>query len=463
MIFTRLPGHALAAVLGAAWLSACSLDVPDLNNPGIDTLQVHPDAVSIGAACTGLLIGNRSQIANEFGYVDELGIVGRESYNFDAADPRFVNELLAGPLSQASPLGGNFWQVPYANIRLANVILDALDKVPAGDLDDSGKAGVRGFVHTMIALELLQVIVTRDTIGAVIDTDRDLSQPLGQIVSKDMVYARIASLLDSALPDLDAAGKAFPFLLSSGYAGFDTPAAFRKFNRALRARAAAYTKDYAAVNDALSLSFLDDSAKADFTVGVYYTYSTKTGDTTNGLINPNIYVHPSVQADAQKKADGKTLDDRYTNKVTTTDNPGSVTGTPLASSLVFTPLYGSPSARVGLIRNEELILLKAEQLFFTGDTAKAIDELNIVRTRSGGLEPLSPTTDPTTFTSELLYERRYSLLFEWGHRWIDVRRFDRATDLPLDDPTYVRNMRFPIPLQECNARPNEPACKLGSL
>src|SRR5262249_56283555 len=98
--------------------------------------------------------------------------------------------------------------------------------------------------------------------------------------------------------------------------------------------------------------------------------STKTGDIANGLINPNIYVHPSVQADAQMKSDGKP-DDRYTSKVTTTDNPGSVTGTPLKSSLVFTPLYGSPSTPVALIRNEELILLKAEALFFTGMTGPA--------------------------------------------------------------------------------------------
>jgi len=36
-------------------------------------------------------------------------------------------------------------------------------------------------------------------------------------------------------------------------------------------------------------------------------------------------------------------------------------------------------------------------------------------------------------------------------------------DLPLDDPSYMRNVRFPIPLSECNARPGEQACTLGSL
>jgi hypothetical protein len=116
-----------------------------------------------------------------------------------------------------------------------------------------------------------------------------------------------------------------------------------------------------------------------------------------------------------------------------------------------------------MIRNEELILLKAEALFMTGLTGPAIDELNIVRTRSGGLGPLPPTADMATFVTELLYERRYSLMFEGGHRWIDVRRFNRVTDLPLDDPaTHVYNIRFPFPSAECNARPGEPRCMLGS-
>jgi hypothetical protein len=65
------------------------------------------------------------------------------------------------------------------------------------------------------------------------------------------------------------------------------------------------------------------------------------------------------------------------------------------------------------------------------------------------------------YTTALLYERRYSLAFE-GHRLIDVRRFERTMDLPLDMPDHVRNIRYPIPLAECDARPGEPNCMLGS-
>ena len=80
--------------------------------------------------------------------------------------------------------------------------------------------------------------------------------------TRPAVYAKIASLLDDATTDLDAAGKAFPFELSSGFTGFDTPKTFRTFNRAIRARVAAYTADYATVLTALGESFLDDTAMA---------------------------------------------------------------------------------------------------------------------------------------------------------------------------------------------------------
>ena len=57
---------------------------------------------------------------------------------------------------------------------------------------------------------------------------------------------------------------------------------------------------------------------------------------------------------------------------------------------------------------------------------------------------------------ELLYNKRYSLLFE-GHRWIDMRRYGRLTDLPQDIATFVRFSRFPFPQRECDPRPTPPA------
>ncbi len=510
MRIQTLPALALASVLTPLALAACDLNVPDLNDPSLDDLKNHPDAISIGAACTGLLIGNRGGVATEPGYVDQLGILGRESYNFDAADPRYIGELLTGELSSGSPYGGNFWAGPYANIQLGNVILGALDKVT--DLSDQDKSAIRGFTKTINALDLLEVVITHDSNGAVLDVNPD---PLGQlppiITDTTQQYAKITGLLDGAVTDLTAAldpkdpgAATFPFALGNGFAGFDTPLTFLQFNRAISARVAVYREDYqTALNiftstDPLQQSFLnDDPATLDINDGVYYAYSTKPGDTASALINPNIFAHPSIEADAEHDANNDPIDARLLRKTAPAASPpGSAratAGLPMHPGpdgtqlpvLTFKKLYPNPEASVPLIRNEELVLLEAEALWFTNDHAGAMARINAIRQVSGGSKLPQITTIPASdagFVAVLLHEREFSLLFEGGHRWIDARRFDQRfgtlKTLPLFQPLDkdgkpmldmdgkpiidTLNVRYPIPLPECNARPGERACTLGS-
>jgi len=446
---TTLSCLALAGLFG---LVGCDLDVPDLNNPGLDELSENPTPSGVNAACTGLLIGNRAGTATANGYVSQLGILGRESYNFDAADPRYIGELLAGELQPGSPFGGAFWGGPYANIRLAEIVLDAVDRV--AEFDGAPASAIKGFVHTIKALDLLRVITTRDTIGGVIATDTDGVDQLGPIASKEAVYEEIAALLDQGAMELADGGDAFTFPFSAGYAGFDTPPTFLTFNRAIRARVAAYMEDYDTVLSALGESFLDDSATGDLNAGVFHSYSTGAGDATNGLTNPNIYAHPSVVEDAE--AD----DARVAAKVVQVPEEEAGGALGLTSDLKFT-MYTSPSAPVPIIRNEELILLRAEAEWAQGDLDLATADLDIVRTAAG--LPATTATTAMEVEDEILYNRRYSLLFEGGHRWIDLRRFDRLDELPLDQEGFVINVRFPLPSAECDGRPGEAACTKSSL
>jgi hypothetical protein len=443
----------LLASISALALGACDLDIGDLNHPQLDDLQNHPTRTSVDSACTGLLIGNRRNVAAENGYIMQLGILGREATNSDSADPRYVTELLNGPLNAGSPFGGNFWALPYANIKVANIILDVVGKVPAGDFTAEESSGIKGFTKTMQALDLLEVIDTHDSNGIVVDPATSFTE-LAPIVDKAAGFAKIVSLLDTAKTDLMAGGTAFSFPLSPGYDGFNTPATFLKFNRAIRARVAVYMKDYDAALAALGESFIDETKSLD--LGVYHVFGTNSGDTVNQLVNPNIFVDGSVQKDVQKKADTKP-DDRYTRKVIESKD---------GKTLTFAA-YTSPTSRVPIIRNEELILIRAEAEIGKSDLANAAKDLNFIRTTSGGLAARADLT-AGNIVDELLYNRRYSLLFE-GHRWIDVRRFDRLADLPVNtDPMTgkvdVRNARYPLPLNECNARPaDEPACAKGSI
>jgi starch-binding outer membrane protein, SusD/RagB family len=448
----------------ALQLCACDFNVPDLNNAGVIDLEKSPTRALVTAAAIGLLDGHRTGLATPNGYVSQLGIIGREAFNFDPADPRYVSELLTGQLDRSGPFGGAFWGGPYGNIRLANLTAAASDKV--ADYSTMERDAIKGFAHTMIALDLLRVIVTHDTNGAVIDTDRPLGS-LGKIASKAEVYAKIVELLDQAKVELGTGGTSFSFPMNSGFAGFDDPKSFIKFNRAIRARVAMYTGDFAAAVTALSESFLDATANSvdKLNVGPSLNFSPNAGDTENLLTNTNIFAHPSFTTDAQKN--GTVIDDRFTRKITVLDPGDAGSSGDLESNLQFM-IYGSSEDTafpIPLIRNEELILLRAEAAFRQGRKGDAIGDINIIRTISGGLAGTTLTAASTDeqFITEILYNRRYSLMFEGGHRWIDLRRFGRIGDLKCAETGQVCNVRYPIPQSECDARPGEPSCSTSSI
>lgn len=445
----RLKVYCLLALLGLG--AACTnLVAPDFNNPSIDELQGNPTRAAAIAAATGLLIGARANIADFNGYVSLMGILGRESYNLDGADPRFIVEMLEGNLNPGTPaIGGNLWARRYENIRNANILLNALEVLPddpAVGMTATEKEATRGFAKTIQALDFLLVINTRHDNGAPIDVDQPLGADPAPIESPEAVLAHVVTLLEEAQGHLQNGGAAFPFPLSEGFAGFDTPATFLRFNRAILGRVEVYRGNFVGALAALNGSFLSTAAPLD--LGVYHVYSGRSGDITNALVDPDLYAHPSIETDAEEQPNGQ-LDDRFLRKVAEVAQADPQRG--LTSDLKFTPLYPSPTAPVAIIRNEELILLRAEANIGLGNVEAAATDINFIRVNSGGLEPRGDLT-AANILDELLQQKRYSLLWEGGHRLIDLRRYNRLDELPLDQPTHQINAQFPIPLDEQLAR-----------
>ncbi|HUP00682.1 MAG TPA: RagB/SusD family nutrient uptake outer membrane protein [Gemmatimonadota bacterium] len=435
---------------------ACSnLMAPDFNNPSIDELQENPTRAGVIPAATGLLVGARDNIAEFNGYISLTGILGRESYNLDGADTRYATEMYTGAvLNPGSPaLGGNLWALRYKNIRNANIVLNALNALldaPPEGMTPAEKEATRGFTKTIQALDFLLIINTRDVNGAPIDVDRPITDPPAPIESKEEVFAHIVSLLEEARTHLQAGGSEFPFPLSPGFAGFDRPATFLEFNRALLARVEVYRMEFdpgaaARALAALNESFVSTAAPLDR--GIYHVFSGGSGDLTNGLVDPDLFAHTSLEADAEQQPNGQ-LDARFLRKVAEGE---SRTLLNLTSDLRFAPLYPSPFAPVSIIRNEELILLRAEANIGLGNVATAAQDINFVRVNSGGLAPRNDLT-AANILDELLDQKRYSLVFEGGHRWIDMRRYGRLDELPLDRPGDVVHAAFEIPVDEELAR-----------
>ncbi len=443
----------LATIVSASVMllvaSGCKdLVVPDYNNTSIDDLVANPTPTKVAQAAQGLLVGTRVGMGAQNGYVSLLGILGRESYNFDPADPRFVTEMVIGPLDGGSPaFGGNLFAAPYRNIRNANLLLGAAEAVVG--LTAAQKSAVTGFAKTIQALDYLNVINTRDDLGAPLDVNIDPVGDPAPIATKAEVFAHIVALLDDGLADLQAGGTAFPFSLSPGFTGFNTPATFALFNRALKARVEAYRGNYASSLAAVNASFINTASP--LSMGAYHSFSTGSGDTQNFLFDPTgraIVVNPSIVTGAETKPDG-TLDNRVLQKVVTLGEPRVVQD--ISTSFIFS-IYNSNTAPIPIIKNEELILLRAEARFFTGDQLGALADINFIRTNSGGLAPRGPFTSSADFITELRRQRTYSLLFEGGHRWIDARRFGQLATLPNQLPSHRIQSRFPFPEAECLAR-----------
>ncbi|HEX2094255.1 MAG TPA: RagB/SusD family nutrient uptake outer membrane protein [Longimicrobiaceae bacterium] len=447
----RAVGRGVLPLLLAAALLLAGCDelvVPDYNNPSLEDLQNNPTRTAVQTAATGLLIGARANISESNGYVSLLGILGRESYNLDGSEPRFVTEMLINPLSPSGAFGGNLWALRYRNIRNANLVLQGTDRVSG--FSNAEKEAIRGFAKTMMALDYLLVINTRDANGAVVDASRPLSEGPGALVGRAEVFNHIVRLLDEAQAHLNAGGGAFPFPLSAGFAAFNTPATFRQFNRALKARVDVYLRNYPQALTDLQGSFLNPSGS--LTLGAYHSFGTGSGETPNGLVAVTIFAHPSIMAGAERQPGGA-LDQRVLGKVVQGE---SRTQLGVTSDLRFI-LYPSNTSPVPIIRNEELILLRAEARWFTGDRVGATADLNLIRQRSGGLAPIAQPANDDAFVTALLKERFYSLLFEGGHRWIDHRRFGRLDQLPRL-PGHTVHPRFPIPEAECLAR-GQPTCQ----
>jgi hypothetical protein len=274
------------------------------------------------------------------------------------------------------------------------------------------------------------------------------------------VFANIVRLLDEAKTHLAAGGTTFPFQLHTGFAAFNTPTTFLRFNRALKARVETYTKNYTGVITSLGESFINTSAttRASLDIGAYHVFSAASGDVVNTQFDATpraIVVVPSFLNEAQRRADNSP-DLRASSKAAVSTTTLSQQG---VSSNLRNTVYTSATAPMAIIRNEELILIRAEARWFTGAKQGAIDDINFVRVNSGGLAPTALTTGSTDdqFITELLYNRRYSLFFEFGHRWWDTRRFNRLATLDKALATHKIFPYVPYPTDECVARNPQPA------
>ena len=449
----RRLGHQITAVgLVATLFAACDLTIPDYNNPSVEDLQTNPNSAAVAAATQGLLFDTRLTLAD---MVQWVGAFGREVYPMAPTGSSLPGSV-RDPFTQTLFVGTQVWNEAYQNIRNANLLLEAL---AASELPEGDKAAVRGFAKTIQAYEFLHVAVTRRRLGAPVAVGSDPNEDPAPIVSESELYNHVVSLLDEALGDLRAASS-FPFRVTAGLSSFSSPMEFAQLNRAIKARAEVQRNGWSAAMQALGESFMDPGRALDF--GAYHSWSVNSGDLVNPANRPDLlWANTRFRNEAQTRADGSP-DLRFQTKFK--DVP-TYQLLEVASDLQYT-LYEDPNAPFVWVKNEELILIRAEANLAMGNRAAAIADINLVRVNSGGLDPLP---DPymgsdDDLLNELLYNKRFSLVFEGGHTWVDMNRYGKLLEIPvLGPPSADQRLHdaMPYPLSEC--LPREPEVPPGCM
>jgi hypothetical protein len=415
------------------FFSSCKKDYGDLNGETIEDLTKNATQAQLNNLVSGTESGMRTSL--NF-YLDDVSIIGRETYRFSNSEPRYVLDLLGA--NGATLNGSNFyitfpWAARYAVIKNCNILAQAANN--SSLISSAQKAGYIGFARTIKAYQLLLNLNLTYNNGIRVD----VADPthLGPFVNYTNGLAAITSLLDSAKTDLSTATISFQL---AGFTGLDDAAGLTKFNRALAARVSLYQQQWQTALDDVNASFFN--LNGSFNTGVYHVFGTGSGDQLNPVFIPQNQngeirvAHPSFAADI---APG---DDRI-NKTSLRTSLASLSG---LSSNRDVWLYTTSTAPVGIIRNEELILIYAEANIQLNNLNTAVTALNIIRTGHGLANYNGAVTKPALIT-EMLQQRRYSLFFE-GHRWIDLRRYNLLNTLPIDRTGDQVWSQFPLPVTE---------------
>jgi len=408
------------------------------NSPTVESFENGATSADLKLLGQGLQAVMREDVQFHFW---TLSVIGREYFDLRGTDPRYTSELLGqngGALDNNGFLTTRTYFGRFRTVRNAELLKTAVQNTVAS-LTDAERNGALGFANTIKGYEMLLEATRQYENGIRLDVADPTN--LGPFTgSFQESLTGIKQILDEGYGQLTSSSGDFIFELApDSYGSIDGSGTEKvaKFNRAIAARLELYRGNKAAALSELNNSFM--TLGDDMSMGVYYAFGGATG---NDLPNPFFYVpgvdnymaHPSWIADA-------TEGDARLSKATAQDliELDGLSGDHLVS------IYESNTSPASIIRNEELLLIYAEAQI-GGNNDETIRALNYVR-NAAGIGDYDGATDDASLTDEILYQRRYSLFGE-GHRWIDLRRYNRLDEIPIDRAGDQVHVQFPRPANE---------------
>ena len=107
-----------------------------------------------------------------------------------------------------------------------------------------------------------------------------------------------------------------------------------------------------------------------------------------------------------------------------------------------------------VLRLAEMYLIRAEARARQNNVSGAQEDINAIRTRVQ--LPNTTASDQTSLLEAIELERKHELFTEMGHRWYDLKRTNRATEIvgPFKPNWQPTDVLWPVPLGEFLSNPN---------
>lgn len=462
--------HTIGTLIGALAVGAAACSEP-LSSPSQDAV-VAGSPQSLQTLVTGILATDRGQ-GSAFSYVLYPETMARNTLYLTTNEPRFVNELIAVPIDNTDFIGSSGWTAGYQTARAADQLLtgSSITAAPAGDQN-----AIRGLVQTIKALDYIRNIQLRDSLGGPIQSNDPSAVDPWRTKAAELAY--VSAVLDSGYANLTASGvdANVPVTLPSGYKAngdYTSTANLALFNRGLAGEVDVMrgfdhqtpcTTCFAAAITVLNLALAPDGATptvAQLALGPYYEFNPSAPESApNTLVDNHIYLTTNFVTSIQAG------DLRSSKIVKASATSATVSGISLTMRDPITdPTITSNLTRVMPIRrNADFYLFRARAKAETGDLAGAAADVNAVRVAEGGLAPVAAFGSVAAARQAILYEMRYSLVYE-GPFYLDALReyglltkaYVTQAGMPsvASDPTHASDplqVAIPIPASEVAAR-----------
>lgn len=381
------------------------------------------------------------------------GLCADELYYYSPSvsyDEYYKNEITQA--THASVLSFLFWEPAYKYIYISNLCIEKLNS--SQSLSPAVKSQLTGEAKFIRAFCYFNLVNLFGDVPLVMHTDYTENQRKAR-TSTDEVYSQMISDLEDARN-----------LLAANYPTSERTRANKLVATALLARVYLYKKDWA--NAEAMASMVINSGQYNL-VSLSNVFLRNSNEAILQLqpVNPNIntWEGNSMLPASPTATPTFLVSSSLLNSFESNDQRKIVwiNSRVYSTQTVFYPakykIYSTSSSSseyYTVLRLAEQYLIRAEARANSDQLQPAVDDINAIRIRAG-LPAISYSLSKDQVLLAIQQERKTELMFEWGHRWFDLKRTGRADSIlsALKPGTWqATDKLWPIPINQLNANPN---------